>query len=68
MEKKNVLVFVMFRSSVAKFGYQPACAVHHVPISDLMDSRLYLDSEVTLSEYVDGYLTRIVDVIDGEYH
>lgn len=67
MEKKNVLVFVVIRSRFAKFGYQPACAVHDFPISDLMDLRLYLDSEATLSEYVDGYLTRIVDVIDGEY-
>lgn len=66
MEKKNVQVFVIYRSSV--LGIYPAHYSHDYPLSSMMDMHLYVDEDVVLVEYVDGKRTRIVDVVNGEYH
>lgn len=68
MEKKNVLVFVVFRFENRDFPFYPAYHVHEFSLSYLMDRRLYIDEEVTLTEYVGNERTRIVDVFNGEYH
>lgn len=67
MEKK-VFVFVIFHHDCFPYGVNPGRVIFDTSISFLMRSSSFLDSACTLVEYVNEICSRIVDVIDGEYH
>lgn len=68
MEKKKFQVFVVFHYESSSRLELPCFSPHECSLSDLMLMGLYLDEDAMLVEYVDNTRTRVVDVINGEYH